>query len=111
MPFASYSDLEDRLRVTFDAAEQVQATALLDQAEQIIKATAGQTIDQVSNDTVTVYGDGTGVILLPEYPVTAVTSVVDWDAATLTVDVDYRWSTLGVLRRLSPAVWAFSRLR
>lgn len=105
MAFATYQDLEDRLRVTFDAAEQVQATALLDAATALVKAAAGQQIDQVNNDTVTLYGTGTGVLLLPEIPVTAVSTVVDWDGSTLTFDTDYRWTTQGVLIRLTAATW------
>ena len=49
-----------------------------------------QQIDQVVGDVVTVYGTGTRAMLLPELPVTVVTSITfDGDAVTdYTVD-DY----------------------
>lgn len=104
MAFAIYQDLEDRLRVTFSGAEQVQATALIDAATAIIKAHAGQTIEQVAGDTVTLDGNGQSVIALPEVPVTAVASVTV-DGEALTFDEDYRWSPNGMLERSWGGFW------
>ena len=105
MAFATYQDLEDRLRVTFTATEQVQAAALLDQATALIKAEANQHIDEVTSDAITVDGTGTRRIVLPEWPVTAVTSVTE-DGTLLTFDDDYKWTLRGVLIRVA-AVWPY----
>lgn len=103
MAFAAYQDLEDRLRVAFDAAEQVQAAALLDAATALIKAEADQTIEQVANDSVALDGTGGRRVVLPEWPVTSVASVtVDGDA--LVFADDYQWTVRGVLLRVG-AVW------
>ena len=105
MAFATFGDLEDRLRVTFTAEEQAQATALLDLATELIKAEADQTIDQVTNDSITVDGTGTGRLVLPEWPVTSVASVTA-DGTLLTFADDYKWTLRGVLLRVG-AVWVY----
>lgn len=104
MAFATYQDLEDRLRVTFTAAEQVQATALLETATEVIKAAAGQTFDVVANDTVTLDGNGQTILVLPEAPVTAVASVTV-DGTLLVHGTDYLWSPNGMLHRTASGFW------
>lgn len=104
MAFATYQDLEDRLRVTFTAAEQVQAVALLESATSLIQAAARQVLEQVTGDTVTLDGNGQRILTLPQIPVTAVSSVTV-DGETLTFDTHYRWSPNGLLYRTWDGFW------
>lgn len=87
----------------FSEAETAKAQLLLTIATGMIDAETGQTLE---HGAVTSELDGTGttVLLLPRWPVTAVSSVTvidDLDEApkTLVEDDDYRWSSYGRLRR------------
>jgi hypothetical protein len=107
MAFATPTDLEDRLRVELSAEEQIRAEKLLDAATVTIKAIAKQTIDAVTGDTVTLDGNGQTILALPQFPVTAVTSVTV-DGTLLTVATDYRLDAeQGLLYRAYNGTWGF----
>lgn len=98
--FASTTDLEDYLQVTFDAADNVRAAKLLDHASAVIRRTARQDFDFTSNDAITLQPTGTKILLLPQLPVTAVGSVV-MDGITLVDDIDYRVTLpAGIIKHL-----------
>lgn len=106
MTFATYQDLEDRLRVTFTAPEQVQATALLDAATAVVQAAAGQLIEQDTNDTVTLDGNDGTILQLPQIPVTSVASVTV-DGTALVSGDEFLWNgPQGLLYRTSDGAWS-----
>lgn len=98
MSFATHSDLSTWLGIDFDASQQTRATELLAVASRLIVTEVGHPIEETT-ETVTLDADGGEVLLLPDFPVTAVASVVE-DGTTLTVDDDYRWSAAGILYRV-----------
>lgn len=75
--FATPQDLATFLHTPVDTAA---AQLALDLASGTIRAATGQKFDRVLGDSVTLDGGGTSSILLPQQPVTAVTSVsiTDW---------------------------------
>lgn len=95
MAFASQADLEAFTGQTFTEA---RATLLLDGATAAIQEWTGQTIEAVSSDEVTLVGNFTRRLVLPQMPVTAVDSVVV-DGTTLTASTDFTWQRHGVLWR------------
>lgn len=66
-------------------------------------------VTYVEDDVVVLDGSGRESLLLPVWPVTAVSAVV-LDGAELVEDTDYSWSDAGVLRRLGCLHWP-DRLR
>lgn len=100
-PLADADALLARLGVTSPTAEDTE------RAEQRIAAASaafrtlagGQAIGFVADDVVILDGDGSRLLLLPQYPVTAVTSVLV-DGADVTAEVT--WSELGLIRRADP---------
>lgn len=74
-PFASAQDLAQHLNVALpdDLARMQQ---LLSEASALIRRQAGQTLSPVAADVVTVEPVADNTLLLPERPVTAITSVV-----------------------------------
>ncbi|MCI0687125.1 MAG: hypothetical protein L0Y54_07820 [Sporichthyaceae bacterium] len=107
MAFVTVAEFAAYLRTTFDAEETVTAQQLLDDATADIETEAGQPLQQ-SIDTVTMDGSGTHKLVLPRWPVTAVTSVKvtedDGEVKTLVFDDDYTWSASGILTRKT-ALW------
>lgn len=99
----SYPDLDDlrtwlRVTDTWDSDTQAQAQQVLDLAIGRVEDEVGQSLPQAT-ETVTLDGTGTKQLVLPRWPVTAVSSVtVDGD--TLDFDDDWRWSRTGVLWRI-----------
>lgn len=75
MAFAAASDLASRLGITLTEDEQVRADALLGLATGVIKGEAGQEIERVEDDEITLRGTRERRILLPERPVVSVSSV------------------------------------
>lgn len=73
--FATYADLEVRLGVTFSSGDQARATALLEDASDLIRQACKQKIDLVEGDMLTIPGTWEDRILLPERPVVQVTDV------------------------------------
>jgi hypothetical protein len=96
--FATAEDLATDLQRNLTAVETATATQALDIATQIIKTYTRQQIEQTTGETVVLRRTYHPILLLPQVPVTAVTSVND--GTLLTVDTDYEFSAAGVLKRL-----------
>lgn len=93
-----------------DEADTGRALVDLDAACDRIRAYLNQRIDAVDDEVVTLRGNDTRALLLPELPVTSVTSVV-LDATTLnsaetlTPGTGYTIDSAGVLWRSAPYWW------
>lgn len=72
------------------------ATLFANLASDVVRDELRQLVDAVAGETITVYGDGGELLVLPEKPVTAVTSVV-LGGLTLTL---FDWRPNGALRRV-----------
>lgn len=104
---ATVADLEDYLQVDLDATDELRATTLLDLASGLIRRVAGQTFDQVADDQVTLEATYTNRLLLPQLPVTAISSVVT-NSVTLTENLHYETVLpAGIIRRLSTGRWNY----
>jgi len=98
MALASIADLSALLRREI-AEDDAGALAALETASAFVEAYLGQTVELVEDDVEILDGSGTRVLLLPSYPVTAVSSVtVDEDE--IYEGDDFEWSRTGELRRL-----------
>jgi hypothetical protein len=75
-PLAQVSDVEERLARELTDAELVRIAHLLEDASAAVRARAGQIFTEVEDDEVTLERTG-GRVILPQRPVTAVTSVED----------------------------------
>lgn len=95
--FASPTDLAAYLGATFDATTQAQAQAMLDQATAEMKDYMNQTIVQAT-ETVTLDPCDRMTLVLPQFPVTAV-SAVTVDGVALTLPGDIKWYSDGRLKR------------
>lgn len=93
--FFTVAELQSRLGQNIEA---VKAEQLADLASDVVRDEIRQKIDLVENDTITLYGDGGELLVLPELPVIAVTSVL---LAGSAMTESVRWGTVGDLRRLS----------
>lgn len=102
MPFVTEQEFANYLRTSFDEEDAATAAQLLADAQGTIEDEVGQRLEQ-STDTVTLDGSGTEELLLPRWPVTAVTSVTVTEASgtvkVLSTPADYSWSQSGVLTR------------
>lgn len=98
MAFASVSNLATYLNRTLSAGEQAQATMMLTQATEAIKAEVHQSIELVEDDEVVLRGNWGAKLTLPERPVTAVTAV-DIEGTVLADDVSYTWDGVQTLYR------------
>ena len=97
MAFATTDDLGNVLGREIDS-EDASALAALDAATAVVQAYTGQTLTAVSNDELTLDGNGTRVLVLPQLPVTSVDSIeVDGEALDA---AEYQWSADGYLRRV-----------
>lgn len=99
MAYAEPSDLATFLREDFDSDDEARAKDLLKQASGEIDAELEQNLDQVQDDQVTLDGPGTELLVLPHWPVTGL-SLVEEDGDELTEGDDYRWSEVGLVRRV-----------
>jgi hypothetical protein len=90
-------------------ADDPKLLAALRAATRRFRGAVGHPMDLVSDDAVTLDGNGRESLLLPVWPVTAVTSV-ELDGELLIDGTDYSWSEAGMLRRLGYACWP-DRLR
>lgn len=95
--FATPEELRKLLRL--DEVDEDAAAFLLGLAEAAVRAEVRQEILANDDTEVTLDGGGTPVLLLPETPVTGVSSVVE-NAQELTEGADYVWSASGVMTRL-----------
>lgn len=78
-------------------ADAALLARLIREASAALRDQLGMPLSPVSGDVVTLDSNGAQVILLPNWPVLAVTSVVI-DGQTASVS-DYEWSAVGALRR------------
>lgn len=92
MAFATPADLSTFVGYDVDEA---RATLFLDLASASIADAAGVPIVDTADDEAVLYGNGSVVLLLPAYPVTAVGQVLVDDVAV----TDFTWSRAGELRR------------
>lgn len=98
---ASVVDVETVSGQPVAFTDEARVQRLLDLASDVVRAFTGQTFDFVTNDMVIVrVGDGD--LILPQRPVTAVTSVTI-NGAALNV-AEYRWNSTGRLYRM-PFGW------
>jgi len=82
-----------------------RATALLAYVSDWIRAFSGQTLSQVSGETVVFGQTGVEILFLPQHPVTAVTSVLV-DAVPKTSFGWTRWGNLYLLPQIT--YWTFT---
>lgn len=90
-----------------------KATLAVDAANQIVKTLTEQHLEEVQDDVILMDGTGTDTVLLPELPVTEVSSVYENDEL-LTELEDYVLSHDGTLVRLPTVVdngWSTQTLR
>jgi len=73
--FATPADLGFRLDLTIPDEDE-RALALLDQASRLVRDAAGQTINEVTDDELSMPGTRADRITLPERPVVSIASVV-----------------------------------
>ncbi len=99
MAYATSFELETLLGGQFTAEDHLRADLLLDLASGRIDTALGQPVSQVVNDTVTLDGTGTPVLVLPFFPVTAVGAVIA-DGVTLVFGDDFAWNDAGILTRV-----------
>lgn len=90
-------------------ANDPKLLAALRAASRRFRGAVGHDVDLVSDDAVTLDGNGRESLLLPVWPTTAVASV-ELDGELLVEGTDYQWSDMGALRRLGCRRWP-DRLR
>jgi hypothetical protein len=98
--FATVAELAAYLARDIDNADP-SALLALSLASDTVRAYIGQEITSVEDDEITLDGTGTTLVLLPELPVTEISSVVE-DGLDLTEDEDYYWSAQGEVIRVEP---------
>lgn len=98
MAYAEPQDLATWLGEDFDADETTRAQMLLDLATGEVDDVLEQNLEQVTDDQVVLDGTGTDTLVLPSWPVTAI-SALDEDGTSLTQGDDYVWSRSGVVTR------------
>lgn len=95
----------EELRNFLDDQEipDAQGNLMLDAASGLARSYTGQVFDAVADDVVLLDGSGTGVLLLPQVPVTDVAALVEdprGAARALIEGTDFEWSADGILRSL-----------
>jgi len=100
MAFATLTDLETRIGRDLDPIEAAQATVMLEEATDLIKALTGQQILQATS--IATFSGYRRLIVLPQIPVTAVsvttegrvygTYEYDWVAEGLLTHRGYGWA-------------------
>lgn len=93
---ATVADVEAFTRRTIsDGADEAACTRLIELVDDVIRGYTGQTLSVVTDDQVTLRGDGSGRWVLPQRPVTGVFSVTTWGGTTV-ADFDWtRWGHVG----------------
>ncbi|MET9158285.1 mobile element protein [Streptomyces parvulus] len=90
-------------------ADDPQLLWALKQASRRFRGQVHHPVTLVTDDEVTLDGNGRESLLLPVWPTTAVAQVL-LDGVELTEGTDYSWSDAGILRRLGCHRWP-DRLR
>lgn len=113
-PFIDETDLAAYLHVD-DLDNDDLATIAIDAACEVVRGWLDQEVNQNTGDTVVLDGNPSDVLLLPELPVTAVTTVkVDYDTDNPTTlvagaDDDYVLGDGGMLYRIDGGNWDYGR--
>lgn len=103
MAYSTQADLEKWLQIDFTVEPEPVVTLLLAYAEAVIDNYTDRTFHAVAGDSVTLDGRGDRILFLPQWPVTAVGSVVE-DGVALAAGTDFYWYADGRLVRGSPDV-------
>src|SRR5688572_24065119 len=101
--FATVSEYEARYG---DVDDDAPLQIALNQATRLIQVYTGQTLFEVEDDEIVLDGNDFGIVMLPQWPVTAIEEVVlddDDDPLVFGADEDYVWTSSGVLRRIGGA--------
>jgi len=93
--FFTHIELAQQLQLDPDTINNETALMLADLTSDIIRDELRQQINQAT-ETITLYGDGSELIMLPERPVTAVDTVLLDGQPVTPID----WRTNGALRRV-----------
>jgi len=108
-PFFTAYDLAARLQIDPDTMNQDTATLFAQLASDAVRADVRLQVDFVLDDVVTLYGDNSPTLMLPQRPVTDVTSVVFDGESLAPVTPDstagttsmYDWRPEGTLLRVT----------
>lgn len=103
-PFIS-SDVDLAAYLRLDLTDDDLGVIAVDAACEVIRGYTGQVLNKVTDDEISLDGTGTDALLLPQLPVTSVTTVVE-DDTELVVDTDYVLGSGGVLYRLFSGIQA-----
>ena len=95
---------ELRLHLRLDSIDEAIAAGVIEDAETLIRGELEQHIDPVPDDETVLVGTGSAVLVLPEMPTTAVTTVTVNGGQLLVEEQDYRWDRHGILTRAA-GVW------
>lgn len=74
-PFFTAQNLADRLQLDIGSINTGTATLFAQLASDAVRDDLRLSVDPITNDSITLYGDNGEILLLPERPVTAVSSV------------------------------------
>lgn len=91
------------------AMSDEQAQSLAEWGSAAVRAEVGQQINVIESDTVTLDGTDSGLVLLPELEVRAVSAVVE-DGVELEAEHDYTWDRSGCLWRIWGPGWRWTPL-
>lgn len=97
MTLCSQTDVEQRLQWDITAEPDTTVTALIADAQALIEAEVGRTLESAARTET--FDGGRVTLFLNWFPVTAVATVTE-DTDTLTVD-DFKWYSSGKLIRVS----------
>lgn len=98
MPLCNQLDVEQKLQWDITAEPDSVVTALIADAQALIEAEVGRTLESVSRSET--FDGGRWSIFLEHWPVTAIATVVE-DGVTLVVNTDYKFQPNGKLLRVS----------
>lgn len=106
MAWPDSGDLEDYLHRTLTTDELPLAQVALAGAQTVVKTFCHQDLEEVLGDVVILEGNGRDVLLLPEFPVSALTNVViEDDTFDGTDDDNVRVVEAGLMYRLDGGTW------
>jgi hypothetical protein len=105
-PFFEVDELAARLQISIDATDP-SAVMLAQLASDAVREDLRSTVDYIANDVLTVYGDNSETLVLPERPITAVSAVSMAGQSLVPVQVNatstllmYDWRPDGRLYRV-----------
>jgi len=98
MEWPSAADLGTLLGQSIPTSKQPRATAILKAAAGAVEDSTGQTLP-VSTETIVLDSDGSADVILPRWPITAVSAVRTTRPAAVVPETGYTWSATGILTR------------